>query len=134
MMVVNDEILSGLRAALERGQSLKDSMLSFFNAGYDKTEIEEAAKALVEMPIEKPVQAQPSQPIQTSNTQPLTAKPKQIFASGKVIQKVSGYGKRSMGNKMIIIVLALLLFMLVATLIGIFVFKNDIVNWLNNVF
>lgn len=46
--MVNNEILGGLKSALERGQSLKLAMMSFYNAGYDKKEIEEAARALKE--------------------------------------------------------------------------------------
>jgi len=45
---MNDEILGGLKAALERGQSLKSSMNSFLNSGYSRAEIEEAARALAE--------------------------------------------------------------------------------------
>ncbi len=44
--MINQEILSGLRLALERGHSIKDAMMSFYNAGYNREEIEEAAKAL----------------------------------------------------------------------------------------
>ncbi len=40
----NQEILGGLRAAFKRGESLEKIMLSFYNAGYKKEEIEEAAK------------------------------------------------------------------------------------------
>lgn len=45
-MVINSEILEGLRNATDRGESLKDAMMSFFNAGYSKTEIEDAARVL----------------------------------------------------------------------------------------
>lgn len=40
----NQEILGGLRAAFKRGESLEKIMISFYNAGYKKEEIEEAAK------------------------------------------------------------------------------------------
>ena len=46
--MVNYEILGGLKAALERGQSLKSSMNSFLNSGYSQAEVEEAARALAE--------------------------------------------------------------------------------------
>lgn len=46
--MVNEEILSGLKSALERGKSLKSSMTAFLNSGYRKEEIEEAARALAE--------------------------------------------------------------------------------------
>ncbi len=44
--MVNNDILGGLRSALTRGYSLEEAMLSFFNAGYKRDEIQEAAKAL----------------------------------------------------------------------------------------
>lgn len=42
--MVNIEILGGLQATLKRGESLERAMLSFYNAGYKKEEIEEAAR------------------------------------------------------------------------------------------
>lgn len=45
--MVNDELLEGLKSALERGQSLQMAMMTFFNSGYKKEEIEEAARFLV---------------------------------------------------------------------------------------
>lgn len=44
--MVKVDILGGLREALTRGGSLKEAMISFYNAGYSKEEIEEAARAL----------------------------------------------------------------------------------------
>lgn len=46
--MVKQEILEGLRNALARGSTLEKAMVSFWNAGYPKEEIEEAAKALQE--------------------------------------------------------------------------------------
>jgi hypothetical protein len=47
--MVNMELIAGITGALERGQSLKSAMVSFFNAGYSKEEIEEAARVLIEV-------------------------------------------------------------------------------------
>jgi len=44
-LLTNQEILGGLKAALDRGQSLKQAMMSFYQAGYKKEEIEDAARA-----------------------------------------------------------------------------------------
>jgi len=44
-LLTNQEILGGLKAALERGQNLKQAMMSFYQAGYKKEEIEDAARA-----------------------------------------------------------------------------------------
>lgn len=45
--MVNDEIVWGIKNALDRGESLQNAMMSFFNAGYDKKEIEDAARTLL---------------------------------------------------------------------------------------
>ncbi len=44
-LLTNQEILGGLKSAVERGQSLKDAMMSFYQSGYKKEEIEDAARA-----------------------------------------------------------------------------------------
>jgi hypothetical protein len=46
--MINEEILSALKYATERGQSLKNSMNALVNAGYKKKEVEEAANFLEE--------------------------------------------------------------------------------------
>ena len=57
--MINQEILQGLKFALSRRESLQSAMQSFYNAGYEKREIEEAARAL-QMEIFQ--QIQPAQP------------------------------------------------------------------------
>jgi hypothetical protein len=44
-----DTILGGLESAFARGQSLQKSMISFYNAGYKKTDIEDAARKFQEI-------------------------------------------------------------------------------------
>ena len=61
--MVNQEILGGLRLVLNRGESLEKAMLSFYNAGYKKEEIEEAAKFL-----QNPEQIQNTQQSEIPNT------------------------------------------------------------------
>jgi len=111
-IMVREDILGGLRTALARGQTLRQSMMSFYNAGYIKEEIEEAAKAL-QVERNQPLQPQfaqgPSEgaPIfqrtdsteKDSNEEPKeqlsqTAKPVQPIQPAKpqTIQKVSAYG------------------------------------------
>ena len=61
-------------------------MISFYNAGYKKQEIEEAARALQMQPI---VQAQT---VTTPQTQPKKAQKAVKEQKPKAIQRVSGYG------------------------------------------
>jgi len=44
--MVREDILSGLKQAISRGESLRQAMMSFYKAGYKKEEIEEAARFL----------------------------------------------------------------------------------------
>ncbi len=44
--MVNEAIFSGLVSALSRGESLQNAMFTFYNAGYSKKDIEEAAREL----------------------------------------------------------------------------------------
>ncbi len=81
---MNEEILGGLRLALSRGESLRQAMMSFYNAGYKKEEIEEAAKVAQNANIQPQVQ-KPS-PKQVTEKAP-TGKVK------KSAQKVSSYGE-----------------------------------------
>ncbi len=55
--MVREDIIEGLRAAMTRGQTLRQAMMSFYNAGYIKEEIEEAARALQQR-MSNPVQPQ----------------------------------------------------------------------------
>ena len=44
--MVRQDILGGLKLALSKGQSLESAMQSFYNSGYKKEDIEEAAREL----------------------------------------------------------------------------------------
>jgi hypothetical protein len=42
--MINEEIIGGLVSALSRGETLENAMMTFYNAGYTKEEIEDSAK------------------------------------------------------------------------------------------
>ncbi|MBA7668268.1 hypothetical protein ES703_76378 [subsurface metagenome] len=94
---MNEEILEGLKVALSKGESFRDAMMSFYNAGYKKEEIEDAARAL-QMQQSQQVQPTPTQP-PIKQVQPVQqAKPERRIQepvvkpeSPETIQKVSGY-------------------------------------------
>ena len=44
--MVKEEIVEGLKVAMSKGDSLNKAMMSFFNSGYLKSDIEEAARQL----------------------------------------------------------------------------------------
>ena len=58
-LLSNQEIIGGLKAAIFRGESLKDAMMSFYQSGYDKSEIEQAARELMAEQSSKKEELQP---------------------------------------------------------------------------
>lgn len=71
--MVREDLLGGIKSAINRGESLKQAMFSLYNAGYKKQDIEEAAKA-----YQLEIFQQRTQP--TYQAQPLTpAQPKTAF-------------------------------------------------------
>lgn len=125
--MVNKEILGGLKSALERGQSLKQAMMSLYNAGYRKEEIEEAARALqleqqqeqIQMPVQKP---------------PLPKKIPVEKISKPVIQRVSNYIDRMGTRNIMIIVLIIVLVLLSGALGGIFFFRKELLALFGKLF
>lgn len=49
--MVNEEVLGGIISGMERGESLKKSMMTLYTAGYKKEEIEEAAAMATQLGI-----------------------------------------------------------------------------------
>ena len=81
--MVNQAIFEGLKRATKKGETLRKAMISFYNAGYPKEEIEEAARLL------KTQSASTKLTTQSTNT------PKKIFTkTSKPIQKISSYGNK----------------------------------------
>jgi hypothetical protein len=54
---MNEEIIAGLKNAMERGASVEDAARSFINAGYNASEVNESAAFLSQgaKPLPKPV-------------------------------------------------------------------------------
>jgi len=61
---MSDEIISGLRNALERGESLDKAAQSFLNAGYNPNEVKESVTAITQGATDITIQ-----PVQHTSTQ-----------------------------------------------------------------
>ena len=144
---MREDILGGLKLALIRGETLKKAMMTFYNAGYKKNDIEEAARELqqmtsqnvivqkqttIEKPVEKVVQKKIQQPIssQEVSNYGTTKKIQQPISS----QEVSDYGAPKKFNKTIVILLISLLILLLGILASIFLFKEELIVFFNNLF
>lgn len=152
--MVREDILRGIQVAISRGESLEQAMYSFYNAGYSKKDVEEAAQALrTAMAEQQPViqsldkTSQISKPIpekkpikETPKNQP-TAPPQQIqqIQEPKVVQNASSYEqlkpKKKFGPRIImIIILSIILLILLGSLISIFIFRESLLSFFNNIF
>jgi len=136
--MVRADILAGLKVAVQKGESLKQAMITFYNSGYSKQEIEEAARALQSQGV--------IQPVVQNIPQQKTQQPQQNLAPGQPVQKVSSYGpattpqtqptqkvssyepKKKKGKVFVILLVAILL-LLVGLLITVVVFKDQILEF-----
>ena len=126
--MVNEEILGGLKSSVAKGESLRKAMISFYNAGYKKEEIEEAARALKSAPpaaIHTP-QVPPVQP------QLVQAKP--ILQQPMAVQRVSAYAQKpEINGKGLTITLIIILFLLLSALIAVFILKDSLIELFNKI-
>ncbi len=157
--ISNQEIVGGLKAAIARGSNLKDAMMSFYQAGYDKTEIEEAAKVYVELqksPEElikkeekskKEEKEKPKEKISTATSssekvkKPDKEKEKSKIIKSqkpKVVQRVSNYDltkkPKPPKSKALTFVLIFMLLFLIGALAAVFLFKAELVEFFNSFF
>ena len=158
--MVNQEIVEGLRTALSRGYSLESAMMSFFNAGYKKQEIEEAARALYTHPshplshpgkaipehIKKPLTPEVKPVSEEKIKKPIKPlKPKEPEKPG-ILKKteepekvskseISKYEEKTKPKgKLITIFLIILLILLISGLIAIFIFKEQLADFFSKLF
>ena len=129
--MVKEEILEGLKYALAKGEPLPQAMMSFYNAGYLKKDIEEAARVL-QVPQLQPIQ-QVAQPVQQQAQQ--QAQPGQpLQAPVRVIQRVSEYKERpKTAGRALIILLVFFLIALLGVLVAVFLFKDELSELLGNI-
>lgn len=149
-MVIREEILGGLKTALARGEPLKKAMMSFYNSGYAKKDIEEAARALYSpqfpQPIVQPqVQLRPPPQKTPPTTQPPPIQPVRpvrpvrylqpriIQQPVRTVQRVSGYGVKPKSLTTIItFVLIFFLLFLLGVLAALFFFRDELAGFFNN--
>jgi len=94
-----EDILEGLKLSVQQGHSLQEAMQSFYNAGYAKEDIENAARELISLQNQENYQPQPTQQKsenkkpqkkETAEKNSLNEKPKE-----KEIHETTGIRKRS---------------------------------------
>ena len=118
-----EEFVEGLKQAVFKGESLENAMMSFFNAGYQREDIEEAASVLQTPLISQSQFQQPKQKIPTATPSP------------PVVQRVSDYGQKpSKTGAIITIVLFSLLLILLGILAAVILFKDELSTFFSSLF
>lgn len=187
-LLTNQEILGGLKSALARGQNLKQAMMSFYQAGYKKEEIEDAARAYLylqkgiseaevlqegketkikeesEKEKEKKNKIEEAKkkkeederikkegenkkrlekfiPKITETKVPVISGEKKVKEENKnpiQVQKVSGYDENvkpfNPKSKTLTAILVVILLILVGILALVFLFRSELVNFINGIF
>ena len=132
---MREDILGGLKNALERGENINKAIASLISAGYSEKEVKEAANFLqggtpnLKQPtnnlhqvqkktqnIQTPIKKFP-QPRINQNSMPVNSLP----TSKIVREKKKGKGK--------IIILSIILFILVCILVFSIIFREKIMGW-----
>ena len=148
-MVVNKDIVEGLRNALSRGYSLEKAMKSFYNAGYKKEEVEDAARVLHEhpshpmshpgKPLSKDVKKPVTKPLSDESHPAPQTKPPEVKSQKSVTkpqkQLISKYEEKTKPKgKLTIILLLAALFVLLLVMIGAILFRKELINFFSNLF
>jgi len=143
LIVVNNDILGGLKSALARGYSLEESMLSFLNGGYKREEIEEAAQALQMQTAQATAGINWSpQPIWASKQQakaksqaPSPMKTQAVQPKQVVTKGVAAYAPYDNSKiKLVTIILIIVLISLLGILGLMYLFKTQIIDFFNSLF
>ena len=134
--MARQELVSGIRQAVSKGESLRDAMVSFLNAGYSKEDIEDAARIVQGEGIEN---TQPKIEIKKPIVAPEIPKKEYIEQATPIenipsapamTQKVSAYTSKpsssmSASKKIFLVVLFIFLTLIGVSLAALFIYKDQ---------
>ena len=135
--MVNEDLIGGIEIALSRGKNLKDIMVSYYNSGYKKQEIEEAAMVAqqrksqpqITQAQQKPVEKKGTQEKPKQKTESQSKQPQQKIQQSKPQQKVSDYKSKipkKPRGKFLFVLLIIFLILIGAVAISYFFFKEEV--------
>ncbi len=128
--MVKQELIAGLKNAVERGTDLERAKHSFISAGYPPEEVEEAARAVREGSVfpqqpALPVRAQPREIVRSEKA----VKPEETVKPVKPVRPIEGSVKGKIRRNLKIIVLIIILAALLGILTLTIMFRETIINW-----
>ena len=138
--MVRQDILTGLRNALERGYSLEQAQKTLFNSGYSARDINEATRFLAGGLTNHEMKnyIQPQQANQIGNISTNDEEPKkqiQQLSQYSVQKQIPSYHEHSSaGFWILFVILILLLFSLIGLLITIFFQKDKVITLFQSLF
>ena len=126
---MKEELLGGLKNAIERGSSLEKAVQSMINSGYNPKEVREAADLLTKggaiSMIAKPSPGMPKMPAQPPSKQlPKLPSPKPSAVHLAQLKQPEIKKKKSTGTKILIIGLIILLIIFIGA-IALIIFSPD---------
>ena len=134
--MVKDELVEGIKRGMAGGETMEVSMNTFYNAGYPKGDIEEAAMAVQSYILshQKHTAILPKK-MPEKIIKPLPNPKQELPKPSKVIQRASNYEKKpSKTGTAITIILVAILLVLLAILAAVILFKDQLSNLLNSIF
>lgn len=175
--MVQKDLIEGIRIAISKGSTLKQAMISFYNSGYSKEEIIEAARIIKyekfgtdtpqnTSPIQKPIlkqenseeqiqaenrgysnsfmgtQIREANSIKTNNLSEYSQGRNYLYEQPKQIQQtqqISAYGTKEQvyskkSDNALIILLIIFILIIGGIVIELFLFKEQISDFFNNLF
>ena len=133
---MNEEIAEGIKFAMSKGETLQQAMQSFYNAGYSRQEVEEAARSLQnQLHIESERGIHAVHP----NFGPMQQNQKNGNENSEAssAQKVSSYESATQEEnprKKMIVLVSILLVVLLLVFAGIFFFRGYLLQLFGNLF
>lgn len=125
--MVKRELVEGIKNAIERGEPTEKAMMSFYNAGYSKKDIEDAAKQIMFEKFGEKTEASVSRYEENPEKK---RKPIKIKQSK---DRVSAYvDEEQKKNYIWIVILSVIIFIVIILLISIIFFKEKIIDFFNN--
>jgi len=132
--MVKQDLFEGLKAAVQRGESLSQAVQSFQNAGYNSQDVQEAARALQSGNIPAPQTQQPVPTTQIKKPQTRPQKlPPQPIVQKRQTKKISSYQQKPkkgfFKSWILILILAIVLILLIGVLTGVILFKEELIGF-----
>lgn len=126
---MREDIVGGLRNALERGASLEQAIRSFMNAGYAETDVRDAAKLLeggaITFALQQPTRGAPALPQALPRAQPQPVKQQPVM-----MQNAFQVQRPTQRPSLLIIILCIILLLSIASFVFSLMFKKEIADFL----